>query len=151
METLHDKEFIHRDIKPENFLMGVSKKSHIVYSIDFGLAKRYLDPRTGRHILFKENKGMTGTARYASLNAQLGNEQSRRDDLEAVGYMFCYFLRDGNLPWMGLRAKRSEKAKLLIEMKRDTKFEDLLKGYHSEFIDFMNYIRNLPFDARPDY
>ena len=70
METLHDKGFIHRDIKPENFLMGVGKKSHIVYAIDFGLAKRYLDPRTGNHIQFKEDKGMTGTARYASANAQ---------------------------------------------------------------------------------
>jgi serine/threonine protein kinase len=74
MDTLHDREFIHRDIKPENFLMGVGKKSHIVYVIDFGLAKRYLDPRTGQHIAFKEDKGMAGTARYASLNAQLGNE-----------------------------------------------------------------------------
>ena len=50
MEKLHDKEFIHRDIKPENFTMGVGKKSHIVYNIDFGLTKRYKDPRTGNHI-----------------------------------------------------------------------------------------------------
>jgi serine/threonine protein kinase len=69
METLHEKGFIHRDIKPENFLTGIGKKSHIVYSIDFGLAKRYQDPRTGNHIQFKQNKGMTGTARYASLSA----------------------------------------------------------------------------------
>lgn len=69
MERLHSKGFIHRDIKPENFLMGVGKKSHIVYSIDFGLTKRYLDPKTKLHITFKADKGMTGTARYASLNA----------------------------------------------------------------------------------
>ena len=47
MESLHSKDFIHRDIKPENFVMGIGKKSNIVYSIDFGLAKRYIDPKTG--------------------------------------------------------------------------------------------------------
>ena len=72
IEYIHSKEFIHRDIKPENFLVGIHKKEHIIYSIDFGLAKRYKDPKTGMHIAFKEGKGMTGTARYASLNAQMG-------------------------------------------------------------------------------
>ncbi len=47
MEKLHEKDFIHRDIKPENFCMGAGKKSHLLYSIDFGLAKRFKDPRTG--------------------------------------------------------------------------------------------------------
>ena len=74
IEFLHSRDFIHRDIKPENFLIGLGKKANIVYTIDFGLAKRYKDPKTGQHIVFKENKGMTGTARYASLNVHLGYE-----------------------------------------------------------------------------
>ena len=106
IEYIHSKEFIHRDIKPENFLIGIGKKANLVYTIDFGLAKRYRDPKTGQHIVFKENKGMTGTARYASMNAHQGHEQSRRDDLEAIGYMISYFVRGGELPWMGLKAKR---------------------------------------------
>jgi serine/threonine protein kinase len=74
IEFLHSRDFIHRDIKPENFLIGVGKKASTIYTIDFGLAKRYKDPKSGSHIVFKENKGMTGTARYASLNVHLGYE-----------------------------------------------------------------------------
>jgi len=69
MESLHNRGFIHRDIKPENILMGIGNKSHVVYYIDFGLTKRYRDPKTGNHISFKWKNGLTGTARYASLNA----------------------------------------------------------------------------------
>lgn len=66
--------------------------------IDLGLAKRYKDPKTGLHIKPKENRNMAGTIRYASINNHLGYEQSRRDDLEAIGYVLV-FLFKGRLPW----------------------------------------------------
>lgn len=72
IEYVHSKNFIHRDIKPDNFLMGLGKKGSLVYSIDFGLAKKYRDPRTHQHIPYRENKNLTGTARYASINTHLG-------------------------------------------------------------------------------
>ncbi|KAF8279899.1 casein kinase I-like [Trypanosoma cruzi] len=56
IEFVHSKSVIHRDMKPDNFLMGTGKKGHHVYVVDFGLAKKYRDPRTHQHIPYKEGK-----------------------------------------------------------------------------------------------
>lgn len=103
IEYMHVKNFIHRDIKPDNFLMGIGRHCNKLFIIDFGLAKKYRDSRTRVHIPYRDNKNLTGTARYASVNAHMGIEQSRRDDMESLGYVLMYFNR-GNLPWQGLKA-----------------------------------------------
>ena len=103
VEYVHNKNFIHRDIKPDNFLMGVGKHCNKLYLIDFGLAKKYRDNRSKQHIPYREDKNLTGTARYASINAHLGNEQSRRDDMEYLGYVVMYCNRT-SLPWQGRKA-----------------------------------------------
>lgn len=131
--------------------MGLREHTRSVYLIDFGLAKRYRDPRTLFHIPYRENKSLTGTARYASLNTHLGIEQSRRDDLESLGYLMVYFLK-GSLPWQGLKAvnKEDKYAKILAK-KRTTTIEALCRGLPPEFALYFNYVRSLQFDERPDY
>lgn len=151
VEYMHSRGFLHRDIKPDNFLMGLARKANQVYAIDFGLAKKYRDLQTHKHIPYRENKNLTGTARYASVNTHLGVEQSRRDDLESLGYVLMYFLR-GSLPWQGLKAgNKKQKYDRISEKKMLTPVEVLCKSYPSEFISYFHYCRSLRFEDKPDY
>ena len=151
LEFIHSKNIIHRDIKPDNFVLGLDNKSHIIYILDFGLSKKFRSSRTHQHIKFSVNKKLTGTARYASINALKGCEQSRRDDLEAIGYVLLYFLR-GSLPWQGLHVNKGEdRYKKILQKKKGTSAEDLCKGFPNEFVEYINYTRNLEFEADPDY
>ncbi|KAK9322606.1 kinase-like domain-containing protein [Lipomyces orientalis] len=151
IEFIHAKSFIHRDIKPDNFLMGIGKRGNQVNVIDFGLAKKFRDPRTHMHIPYRENKNLTGTARYASVNTHLGVEQSRRDDLESLGYVLMYFCR-GSLPWQGLKAAtKKQKYDRIMEKKMTTPAEILCRGFPAEFSLYLNYTRSLRFDDKPDY
>ena len=151
LEFVHNRNIIHRDIKPDNFVLGLDNKSHIIYILDFGLSKKYRSSRTHQHIKFNVNKKLTGTARYASINALKGCEQSRRDDLEAIGYVLMYFLR-GSLPWQGLHVHKGEdRYKKILAKKRSTSAEELCLGFPNEFVEYINYTRNLEFEADPDY
>jgi casein kinase 1 alpha len=151
VEYVHSKNFIHRDLKPDNFLMGIGRHCNKVFLIDFGLSKKYIDSHSRMHIPYRDDKNLTGTARYASINAHIGIEQSRRDDLESLGYVLMYFNR-GSLPWQGLRAAtKKQKYEKISEKKSSTTVESLCKGYPAEFATYLNYCRSLQFDDAPDY
>lgn len=130
--------------------MGDSRASSLVYCIDFGLSKRYRNPTTLQHIPHRMGKSLTGTPRYASISNHLGEEQSRRDDLEAIGYVLIYFVK-GRLPWQGLKAKTAHrKYKLILEKKREISIEQLCHGCPPHFAEYLSYCRSLGFDAEPN-
>jgi casein kinase 1 len=131
--------------------MGYENNGNIVYLIDFGLSKKYRSSKTLQHINMKTGKKLTGTARYASINTLSGIEQSRRDDLEAIGYVLLYFLR-GSLPWQGLKVdKKEDRYKKICEKKKATAAEDLCLGFPNEFVTYINYTRKMQFEEEPNY
>eukprot|EP01035_Chromulina_nebulosa_P016945 gene16945-22437_t len=151
LEFVHRKSLIHRDIKPDNFLMGRGFNSQIVYVIDFGLSKLYRDPRSLRHIPYREGKSLTGTARYASIHTHMGIEQSRRDDLESLGYVLMYFLK-GSLPWQGLQATtKRQKYERILQKKAATTVDGLCENHPDEFKQYFKYVKSLKFMDLPDY
>ena len=151
IEYVHSRKIIHRDIKPDNFSIGKKNKSHIIYILDFGLAKKYWSTTHNSHIPYIEGKKLTGTARYASINALGGCEQSRRDDLESIFYILIYFIK-GRLPWQGLKAdKKEDRYKKIYEIKKNIKIKELCSELPEEFESFYNYIRKLEFEQVPDY
>lgn len=166
VEYIHSKCIIHRDIKPENFLIGIGSNSKKVYIIDFGLSKKYKDPKTGEHLSLKDGKSLIGTSRYASLYTHLGIEQTRRDDIESLALSFIYLLR-GNLPWEGTRGKtKRDKHNKVMEKKIETTIDELCDGLPGminkvilyllwcvleEYGEILKYSRSLQFDEEPKY
>ena len=115
-------------------VLGLDTKATILYLIDFGLAKEYKDRSTGLHIPFIINKGLIGTAKYSSINTHKGIEQSRRDDLEAVGYVLIYLLK-GELPWKDSNLKNKVFVKeAILKKKLRIDINDLCGNSGSIFI-----------------
>ena len=154
-ETLHENHLIHRDIKPANFVVSPGDTAAMVFCIDFGLSKRYRHPHTLQHIPYREGRSLTGTPRYASVANHQGVETSRRDDLESIGYILVYFLL-GKLPWQGLKVPHgvagtaSQKHRLILDKKTTTPLPELCRGCPVEFQEFIQYCRELQFDAKPN-
>ena len=150
LKVLHDKDFVHRDLKPENWVIGLGKEENLIYLIDFGLSKRYKDNK-GEHIPYKDGKNILGTIRYVSVYTHLGIEQSRRDDIESLGYILIYLLK-GSLPWQGLKAKtQKDRYKLIMNKKLEYKPELLCQGMPDSFRQYFEYIRGVQYVERPDY
>jgi casein kinase I family protein HRR25 len=151
LQYIHERHIIHRDIKPDNFVMGAKELNARLYLLDFGLAKKYRSSRTLVQYPCIKKKKLTGTARYASIHALEAYEQSRRDDLESVGYVLMYFLR-GELPWQGLKANSKEdRYKKILDKKKETSSSELCRNYPTEFYQYVEYTKNLKYEEDPDY
>ena len=151
LKYIHDKHIIHRDIKPDNFAMGRNESNSILYLIDFGLAKKFRSSRTLKQYPLTKRKSLTGTARYASINALQGYEQSRRDDLESAGYVLMFFLR-GDLPWQNIKIKgKKDKYAKICNKKKEVSSKELGKNFPSEFAEILEYFKNLGYTEDPNY
>eukprot|EP00826_Nyctotherus_ovalis_P063956 TRINITY_DN9376_c0_g1_i10.p1 TRINITY_DN9376_c0_g1~~TRINITY_DN9376_c0_g1_i10.p1 ORF type:complete len:222 (-),score=56.51 TRINITY_DN9376_c0_g1_i10:468-1133(-) len=151
IEYLHSRSLIHRDIKPDNFVTGLDKYKDSLYMIDFGLSKYYRDHKSRIHVPYSDNKGLVGTARYASINAHIGISQSRRDDLESLLYVLIYLLRR-RLPWQGIRGcTKKEKQSKIMNVKISTPVELLCKGLPKQLCSLLYYVRGIKFEDKPNY
>ena len=150
IEYIHSKFYLHRDIKPANFLVG-NPDDFQIYLIDFGIAKKYRSSRTGKHIKNVKINKLFGTSLFMSMNVVNGNEQSRKDDLESLGYMYI-FLLTGELPWSRIKATTiDDMIEKIIDIQEKTSIEDLCKNIPNEMYLYLKYVRNLIFDQKPDY
>lgn len=153
VEIVHSAGLIHRDLKPDNFLIGLGQKANTVHLIDYGLATSWVDSKTKLHTDYREGRGQVGTLRYISVNAHLGREQSRRDDLESLGYNMLFFLR-GSLPWqyaqMFCRGEQ-ERCREIRDQKMSLSIESLCGRFPREIGDYLRYCRKLEFEESPDY
>ncbi|MCH9716733.1 MAG: casein kinase 1 family protein [Gammaproteobacteria bacterium] len=152
LEDFHDEGFIHRDLKPDNFLTSKRRSSTNVFLVDFGLSKCFWNPESNEHIPYRTGKNLTGTPRYASIRNHRGCEQSRRDDLETLGYILVYFLQ-GSLPWQNVTEKnRKARYRKIMEMKRSqVESGALCRHIPNAFQDYFIHVTQLKFTERPNY
>ena len=151
LKIIHKQGIIHRDLKPENLLVTKNIRDGLIYLIDFGLSKKYKDTKTDVHIPFKNERPITGTIRYISINTHKGYEQSRRDDLESACYIILYFL-NGKLNWDGIKCKtKEEKIQKIMEKKEEFKNNKEYKKLSQSFCNIFEYVYNINFDEKPNY
>ena len=150
-EIIHNCNIIHRDIKPANVAIGFEEKSKFIYLLDFGLSKKYRSSKTKKHFPFVQGNKLIGNARYSSINALDGGTQSRRDDLESLGYLLLYLLL-GRLPWQGhISHSKEDKYYKIREIKKNTTPEELCQGLPPQIQEYVEYTRNLEYETDPDY
>ena len=151
LKIIHKEGIIHRDLKPENLLVTKNIRDGLIYLIDYGLSKKYKDNKNDMHIPFKNDRPITGTIRYISINTHKGFEQSRRDDLESACYIIIYFL-NGKLHWDGIKCKtKEEKIQKIMEKKEEFKNIKEYKQLPQPFPHIIQYIYNLSFEEKPNY
>lgn len=150
LKYIHERGLLHRDVKPENFLRGLNEKRYILYLIDFGFCKKFVNKEMTEHIEMRENKTLIGTANYVSINVHRGCEPSRRDDLESVGYIGLYLL-NGKLPWEYITkhgTSGNNNGEMMIYLKSSVKNQE---RNHPMIRNYIGYCQSLEFKQKPDY
>lgn len=160
VERFHLNGFVHRDLKPQNFVIEYCEKTYPKYPeiflIDYGLAKSYVEPDKKTHAPFSQKKALKGTVRYSSINTHLGIDQSRRDDMQSLGYILLYMLL-GRLPWQNLMKDRDKKEAyhhiMILKMKTsaDVLVEKLPEPIKKSMLSYILYVGSLMYHEKPNY
>ncbi|KAJ3030990.1 hypothetical protein HDV00_008598 [Rhizophlyctis rosea] len=116
---------------------------------------RYVKAGT-EHLDFEQCRPLKGTVRFSSINTHLGTEQTRRDDMQSLGYIFVYFLL-GQLPWQTLLegCEKKEGYHMIMLDKLGRRFEDLVKQVpeviREPLLAYLFYVNSLMYPDQPDY
>ncbi|KAI6189460.1 Tau-tubulin kinase 1 [Aphelenchoides bicaudatus] len=153
-EGLHNIGFIHRDIKPGNHAVGLGANEHIVYMLDFGIARKITkednELKTPRQV-----SGFVGTTRFASLACHRKEEMGKKDDCESWFYLFMDLILISGLPW-----KRITNRDLVKKVKEESRKESSAEAevmysgiskIRPELVKIIGYIDGLTYPERPDY
>ncbi|PAV78657.1 hypothetical protein WR25_15464 [Diploscapter pachys] len=156
IEELHRIGFLHRDIKPGNFAIGrpEAKENHVVFMLDFGLARRFMTDRKKDIRIPREQAPFRGTTRYAPLAAMMNHEQSRKDDIESWMYMVVEWT-SGALPWRKYKANNRKEVEKMKQQLKD-RDESMLDEFYAhcprkEFDRILQYLHSINYFNIPDY
>jgi serine/threonine protein kinase len=144
LEELHSFGYLHRDIKPNNIAIAKHPSSSRLYLLDFGLSTAF--PKNGVHVAYREQVPFQGTPYFCSLASLRGVRPTRRDDLEALGYVLVY-LQKGYLPWFDTSLDLAA----IREMRENYTIAKLCEGLEPEFAEFLLACQTIGFSDAPDY
>lgn len=127
-------------------------KDGFVKLIDFGISMSYVNDNKKD---VEEHKsigryGFQGTPLYGSIRSLDGYTQSRRDDLEALGYVFMCMIDEDRVSWR----QQGEQKEI---MKAKTRFlelpenSDQISIMHRTLHKFVNYCYGLGYETNPNY
>jgi len=154
VEDLHTQGFIHRDLKPANYACGLGQQKHVIYILDFGIARKIIkkgqDLKTPRAVV-----GFKGTVRFASLACHRSEDMSMKDDCESWFYLLMDLILASGLPWQKWTDKNDVKdMKIRSRNEKSVEFGQLYQGVEKgrvEFVQVLTYIDTLTYPATPDY
>uniref|UniRef100_A0AC34GS40 Protein kinase domain-containing protein n=1 Tax=Panagrolaimus sp. ES5 TaxID=591445 RepID=A0AC34GS40_9BILA len=150
VENLHEIGYLHRDIKPHNYSIGLGKRANIIYMLDFGIARQFVQTGTKVLRIPRECVKFLGTLKYASRACHQNKEQSRKDDLEAWFYMQLEFVDHPAVFWSQFKDRKQvifAKEKLFAGECNPKLFE----AVPPEIMKLIGYIDGLIYTSAPDY
>ncbi|KAH8108676.1 CK1/CK1 protein kinase [Phellopilus nigrolimitatus] len=154
LEFMHSRGILHRDIQLGNCVVGLEKNEGVIYMIDFGFSKRYIDPHTHKHIPdSKAKRDFIGNYWFSSVNVHCrGKVPSRRDDMEALALMLIHLVTENGLPWTRNGVPKTDKLHdIIIRKKLNARPDVLCRGLPPVFEEFLRYCRRLRFLDQPNY